>query len=68
MKILERLSKKALEFCELSGYDVNKVREDMKSNCFALKKCETKEEMIDEGVDFNYPYVIWNPYNFSINS
>lgn len=63
MKNISKLSKKAAEFCEMSGYDVDKVRELMKSTYFAIRKCETKREMEDEGVDFSYPYVIWNPYN-----
>ena len=63
MKNLKKLSKKAAEFCELSGFDVEKVKEAMKSNSFAVQKCETKSEMEDECVDFSFPYVIWNPYN-----
>ncbi|CCZ08572.1 uncharacterized protein BN783_00518 [Odoribacter sp. CAG:788] len=66
MKKLTRLSKKAIEFCELSGYDVNKIRENMKSESFAFQICETREDMNDNGVDYNYPYVIFNPFNFDI--
>jgi hypothetical protein len=66
MKNLDRLSKKAAEFCEMSGYDVDKVKEAMKSGSFAVQKCETKSEMEDEGFDFSFPYVIWNPYNLDI--
>ena len=66
MKTLEKLSKKAAEFCELSGYDVTTVKELMKSNSFALQKCETQREMEEEGVDFSYPYVIWNPYSLDV--
>lgn len=66
MKNLKKLSEKASEFCLLSGYDVNKIKEAMKSNSFAIQKCETYSEMKDEGVDFSFPYVIWNPYNFNI--
>ena len=67
MKNLVKLSKKAAEFCELSGYDVDKVKEAMKSNSFAVQKCETKSEMEDEGIDLSFPYVIWNPYNLDID-
>ena len=67
MKTLDRLSKKAARFCEMSGYDVDKVKEAMKSGSFAVCVCETKSEMEDEGVDFSYPYVIWNPYNLDLD-
>jgi len=63
MKTLKKLSKKAREWCELSGYDVEKVKELMNSNSFAIFKCETKYEMNLEGVDYNYPYVIFDPFN-----
>lgn len=66
MKTLTRLSKKAVEYCEFSGLDVNKVRENMKSENFAFQICETKEEMHLHDVDYNYPYVIFNPFNFDI--
>lgn len=60
MKNLKRLSAKAIEFCEMSGYDIEMIREGMKSGSIALQVCETKEEMENEGVDYNYPYVIVN--------
>ena len=67
MKNLERLSKKATEFCYLSGFDADKVREAMKSSSFAIQICENKSEMDDEGVAYAFPYVIWNPYNIDID-
>lgn len=66
MKKLTRLSKKAVEFCEFSGLDVNKIHENMEYESFAFQICETKEEMHLYGVDYNYPYVIFNPFNFDI--
>lgn len=66
MKTLEKLSENAIEFCELSGYDVEKVKESMKSSAFSFNECETKEECDEEGVDYNYPYTIYNPFNFDI--
>jgi len=66
MKTLERLSSKAVQFCELSGLDVEKVKEAMKSQSFAINKCETIKEMNNGGVDYSLPYVIWNPYNLDI--
>lgn len=66
MRTLAKLSKKAAKFCELSGFDTDKVKEAMKSNSFAVQRCETKTEMEYEGVDFSFPYVIWNPYNIDI--
>ena len=68
MKTLKRLSKKAAIFCEKSGYDINKVKKLMKtSKCFSLKKCITKADMDFYEVDYSYPYVIWNPYNITID-
>lgn len=66
MKNLTILSKKAIEFCNLSGYDVEMIKENMKSDSFAFQICETKEEIENEGVDYNYPYVIFNPFNLKI--
>ena len=67
MRNLERLSKKATEWCNLSGYDPKKIKVNMTSSSFAVQICENKNEMDEEGVDYNYPYVLWNPYNFSVN-
>lgn len=67
MKTLNRLSKKAIEFCEMSGYDVKKIRENMKSDSFAFQICENKSEMDENGTDYAYPYVIFNPFNLDIN-
>lgn len=66
MKTLTRLSQKAQEFCELSGYDIDKVKALMTQTGFAIEECETKAEMDDNGVAYNYPYVVFNPYNFDI--
>ena len=66
MKTLKRLSKKATEFCALSNYDADKVKELMKSKSFALMSLETKKEMEDAGVDVSFPYMVWNPYNLEI--
>lgn len=67
MKNLTKLSKKAEMFCELSGYDAEKVREAMNGDSFAIQRCETKNEMDYEGVDYAYPYIIYNPFNLNIN-
>ena len=66
MKTLERISSKAINFCELSGLDVEKVKEAMKSQSFAINRCENRTEMDEEGVDYSLPYVVWNPYNIDI--
>ena len=66
MKTLTRLSKKAVVWCELMNYDVEKIKENMRSDSFAVEKLETIEEMEDEGVDRNYPYRLFNPFNFSV--
>jgi hypothetical protein len=66
MKTLKRLSKRAAEWCELSGYDPAKVRENMKSNSFAVERLETKKEVESNGADPRYPYRIFNPFNLNI--
>lgn len=66
MKNLTKLSKKAKIFCELSGYDADKVRKFIKTESFVLRRCETKNEMDYEGVDYTYPYIIYNPFNINI--
>ena len=66
MKTLTRLSKKAIQFCELSGYDVEKVKESMKSNSFAFNKCESAEEIRDNELSTTYPYLIYNPFSFNL--
>ena len=63
MKTLKRLSKKAAEFCEMSGYDVERVKELMNSNSFAIERLETKKEMDEEGCDYAYPYKIFDPFH-----
>ena len=65
MKTLTRLSKKAVKWCKLMNYDVEKIKENMKSDSFAVEKLETKE-VEAEGVDKNYPYRLFNPFNFSV--
>ncbi len=66
MKTLSRISKKAEKFCDLSGLDVEKVKEAMKTGSFSIQKCETRTEMDEEGVDYSFPYVVWNPYNIDV--
>lgn len=66
MKTLTKLSKKAEMFCELSGYDVEKVRDAMNGDSFAIQRCESKEDMDYYWVDYDYPYVIYNPFNINI--
>jgi hypothetical protein len=68
MKSISKLSKNTTIFCINSGYDVDKVKEAMKSTLFfSIQRCETKGEMIYNGVDYKFPYVIFNPYNIDIN-
>lgn len=59
MKALKKLSKKAEIFCDMSGYDADKVRWAMKTASFEFIRCESKEEMDHVGVDYAFPYAIW---------
>ena len=63
MKELKKLSNKAAKYCSLSGYDPEKIRELMKSTSVSIIKLETKEEMDEEGVDYNYPYKLFDPFH-----
>lgn len=67
MKTLSKLSSKAIEFCDLSGYAIDKIREAMKCDAFVLQRCETMTEMNEEGVDYSFPYIVFNPYNIDID-
>jgi ribulose 1,5-bisphosphate carboxylase large subunit-like protein len=62
---ISKISKKVTEWVELSGYDIEKVKENMKSNSFAVEKL-SKKEAKEEGCDMNYPYRLFNPYNLSV--
>lgn len=66
MKNLKKLSPKALVFCNLSGYNIEMIKENLNSNVFALQRCETKKEINDNDVDSQYPYVVYNPLNLSV--
>ena len=67
MKTLKRISKNAATFCKLSGISVDGLKYQINCGQLVLKKCETRAEMDYYGVDYNYPYVIWNPYNIIID-
>ena len=66
MKNLVRISSKAAEWCELMNLDVQKVKENMNSNSFAVQKCETREEIYENGVEYSYPYVLFNPFSLNV--
>ena len=64
---MKRLSANCKEFLVLSGYNVLKVQELLKNNptTFDIEVVSKKRgEML--GIDFNYPYEIYNPYNYRI--
>jgi len=65
MKKIKKLSKKASEWIEYSGYDKEKIKENMKSDFFHVEKL-SKKEAKEEGCDMNYPYRLYNPYKFHI--
>ena len=66
MKTLKRISKKAAVFCELSGINLDGLKYQINCGQLQIKRCETKEEMDLNGVDYSYPYVISNPYELSL--
>jgi hypothetical protein len=62
---ITKISKKVTEWVELSGYDIEKVKKNMKHFSFAVEKLSVKEAK-EEGCDMNYPYRLFNPYNLSV--
>ncbi len=63
---MKKLSPKVKEWIYLSGYDENLIRYHMKNSFFAVEKVTDKETIESEGLDKNYPYVLFNPYNLKI--
>lgn len=65
---VKNLTQTVKEWLYLSGYDENLVRYHMKNSqtAFAILKVTGKEALEREGVDKNYPYIIFNPYGFKI--
>lgn len=57
-------NKNFAEFCELSGYDIDKIVANLGSS-FAV---ELLDEEDDEDADMNYPYHIFNPFNLDIKA
>jgi hypothetical protein len=66
MKNIVRISKKAAEWCDLMNYDITKVKEHMTTGHFAVQKCETKEEIDNECVEYAHPYILFNPFNLNV--
>ena len=61
---MKRLSANCKEFLVLSGYNVLKVQDLLKTSptTFGIEK-KQKNQAQGLGLDTNYPYVIFNPYN-----
>ena len=66
MKNITKISPKVAEWCNMMNYDIQKVKENMNRNSFAVQKCETREEMNNEGVEYDHPYILFNPFNISV--
>lgn len=49
------------------GYDIQKIKTNMKKSpkTFGIEKLTAKEAN-DEGCDLNYPYRLYNPYNYDV--
>lgn len=66
MKNIVRISPKVAEWCDLMNYDIAKVKVNMTTEHFAVQKCESREEMDNEGVEYDHPYVLFNPFNLNV--
>lgn len=60
---IKNLSKKALEYCALSGLLPEKVQQAVSCNEVTLYRLTSKEEMRLYDVDYSYPYVILDRFN-----
>ena len=64
---MKRLSVNCKRFLVLSGYSILKVQELLKTSPTTFDiETKTKNQAQDLGLDTNYPYVIFNPYNHTI--
>ncbi len=64
MKTINEMNEKIREFAELSGLDAAKLEKNLGYSGFEILECETPEEMEENGVDENYPYVVKNPFGY----
>ena len=60
-------NKNFAEFCEFSGYDINKIIENLDSSSFAVEMLDEEDEDY-ENTDTNYPYHIFNPFSLDIKA
>ena len=61
-----KITKNLKEFLELSNFDIDKVKNLLKSDSFAIYKISSKKEIKEKGYDYNYPYEIYNPFNLNL--
>ena len=59
-------NKNFAEFCELSGYDMNKIVANLGSS-FAVELLNEGDEEYEDA-DMNYPYHIFNPFGLDIKA
>ena len=66
MNNVSKTSKKINEWASFMGYDIQKIKTCMKSpKTFGIEKLTAKEAK-EEGLDLNYPYRLYNPYNYDV--
>jgi len=66
MTPVRKLSPKLKEWLEINGYDIELVKYHMKNSPMVIWRVTGKRERRREGVDDNYPYSIWNTFNYKI--
>lgn len=66
MTPVKKLSPKLKEWLEINGYDIELVKYHMKNSPMVIWRVTGKRERRREGVDDNYPYLIWNTFNYKI--
>lgn len=69
MTTVSKISKKISEWASYMNYDVQKIKQNMKDSpkTFCIERLTTKEAN-DEGCDLNYPYRLFNPYNYDVSN
>lgn len=67
MTTVTKVSAKIEKWASLMGYDIQKIKTNMKESpiTFGIEKLTAKEAN-DEGCDLNYPYRLYNPYNYDV--
>jgi hypothetical protein len=68
---IKKISPKIIQWTEYMGYDIEKIKQNVShvktdQHCtFGIEKL-SRSEAIEEGCDLNFPYRLFNPYNYDV--